>query len=127
MSGARVPDLLREFHEHRLGREIEGNEFADADVDLFDEIVSGVALKEADCDAVIAAALVTGWTIDRLDRPLRQILRCGAFELAERKSTPTPAIISEYVEVAKAFYDSPEPGFANGVLDTIAKRVRSKS
>ncbi|MBV7256203.1 transcription antitermination factor NusB [Pacificimonas sp. WHA3] len=124
MSGAPVPDLLREFHEHRLGREIEGDALADADVDLFDEIVSGVALNAAEYDQVIQAALAAGWTIERLDRPMLQILRCGTYELAERKRTPKGAIISEYVDVAKAFYESPEPGFANGVLDTIAKTLR---
>ncbi|MEO0500067.1 MAG: transcription antitermination factor NusB [Pseudomonadota bacterium] len=124
MSGAKVEDLLREFHEHRLGREIEGSELADADVDLFDEIVSGVALNEARYDETVSSALAAGWTLDRLDRPMRQILRCGTYELMERKTTPRPAIISEYVDVAKAFYEPPEPGFANGVLDTVAKRVR---
>ena len=124
MSGAPVPTLLREFHEHRLGREIEGDSFADADADLFDDIVSGVALREAEFDEFIAAALAEGWSLERLDRPMRQILRCGVYELTSRPDVPTGAVISEYVDVAKAFYEPPEPGFVNGMLDTIAKRVR---
>ena len=124
MSGASVPGLLREFHEHRLGREIEGDEFADADADLFDDLVSGVALREAELDEKISTALAEGWTLDRLDRPMRQILRCGVYELLARIDVPRNAVISEYVDIAKAFYDSPEPGFVNGLLDTLAKSIR---
>lgn len=125
MSGAPVPVLLREFHEHRLGREIEGDEFADADVDFFDDIVSGVALREEEFDQVIAGALAEGWTLERLDRPMRQILRCGVYELTARPDVPTGAVISEYVDVAKAFYEPPEPAFVNGLLDNVAKSVRA--
>jgi N utilization substance protein B len=125
MSETPVPSILREFHEHRLGREIEGSEFADADADLFDDIVSGVALREEELDGYIEAALAEGWTIERLGRPLRQILRCGIYELVGRPDVPTGAVITEYVDVAKAFYEAPEPGFVNGLLDTVAKRVRS--
>ncbi|MEE4349765.1 MAG: transcription antitermination factor NusB [Pacificimonas sp.] len=124
MSDVPIPTLLREFHEHRLGREIEGDEFADADADFFDDIVSGVALREDEFDAMIADALAKGWTLDRLDRPLRQILRCGVYELTARIDVPTGAVISEYVDVAKAFYEAPEPAFVNGLLDTVAKAVR---
>ncbi|MBZ6379139.1 transcription antitermination factor NusB [Pacificimonas flava] len=125
MSDAPVPTLLREFHEHRLGREIEGDEFADADADFFDDIVSGVALREEEFDGFIGGALAEGWSLDRLDRPMLQILRCGVYELTARPDVPTGAVISEYVDIAKAFYEAPEPAFVNGVLDTVAKRVRS--
>ncbi|MGB7405617.1 MAG: transcription antitermination factor NusB [Pacificimonas sp.] len=125
MSDAKLADLLREWHEHRLGREIEGDEFADADVDLFDEIVSGVALASDEYDTAIQDVLAEGWSVKRLDKPMHQLLRCGVFELTQHKRTPTGAIISEYVDVAKAFYEAPEPGFANGVLDSIAKKVRA--
>ncbi|MBB5280274.1 transcription antitermination factor NusB [Pacificimonas flava] len=125
MSGAPVPLLLREFHEHRLGREIEGGEFADADADLFDDIVSGVALSEETLDETIAGSLASGWTLDRLDRPMRQILRCGIYELSQRLDVPTGAVINEYVDIAKAFYEPPEPAFVNGLLDAVAKKVRA--
>ena len=37
-----VAPLLHEFHHHRLGATIEGVEYADAEVDFFDDLVSGV-------------------------------------------------------------------------------------
>jgi transcription antitermination factor NusB len=80
--------------------------------------------RRAEIDAAIGARLASGWTLERLDRPMRQILRVGAYELIARPDVPTATVISEYVDVADAFYDKKEKGFVNGVLDGIAKAVR---
>jgi len=119
-----VPMLLHEFHHHRLGATIEGVEYADAEVDFFDDLVRGVAARMAELDGLIAAKLAKGWSLERLDKPMRQILRAGAYELAARIDVPTGSVISEYVDVAKAFYDRKEAAFVNGILDAIAKDVR---
>ena len=119
-----VPKLLHEFHHHRLGATIEGVEYQDAEVDFFDDLVSGVAAREAELDSAIAARLAPDWPLHRLDRPMRQILRAGAYELAARIDVPTGTVISEYVDVAKAFYGQKEAGFVNGLLDAVAKDVR---
>ena len=119
-----VARLLHEFHHHRLGATIEGVEYADAEVDFFDDLVSGVAAREAELDSAIAARLTPDWPLARLDRPMRQILRAGAYELAARIDVPTGSVISEYVDVAKAFYGQKEAGFVNGILDAVAKDVR---
>jgi N utilization substance protein B len=124
MEGTPVPRLLREFHEHRLGATIEEAEYVDAERDFFDDVVSGVEARKADVDAAIAAKLASGWSMDRLDRPMRAILRAGTFELMARKDVPVGSVISEYVDVAHAFYDKRESGFVNGLLDAIAKEVR---
>jgi N utilization substance protein B len=119
-----VARLLHEFHHHRLGATIEGVEYADAEVDFFDDLVSGVAAREAELDEAIARRLTADWSLGRLDRPMRQILRAGAYELAARIDVPTGSVISEYVDVAKAFYDRKEAAFVNGLLDAVAKEVR---
>ncbi|WP_299323906.1 transcription antitermination factor NusB [Parasphingopyxis sp.] len=124
MEGTPLARLLKEFHDHRLGAIIEDIEFADAEVDFFDDVVSGVNARRAEIDDMIAAKLATGWTLDRLDRPQKQILRAGTYELLARKDVPVAAIIGEYVDVADAFYEKREKGFVNGLLDAIAKDVR---
>ena len=120
-----IPQLLHEFHHHRLGATIEGVEYADAEVDFFDDLVSGVNARSAELDERIAARLAKDWSLNRLDRPMRQILRAGTYELVARIDVPTGSIISEYVDVAKAFYDKREASFVNGLLDAVAKDVRT--
>lgn len=125
MEGTSIPALLHEFHQHRLGAIIEDVEYADADIAFFDDIVSGADARREEIDGIIAAKLSTGWTLERLDKPMRQILRAGTYELLARNDVPTGAAISEYLDVTDAFYDRREKGFVNGLLDAIAKAVRS--
>jgi N utilization substance protein B len=117
--------LLHEFHQHRLGATIEDVEYADAEVDFFDDIVSGVHARSEEIDALVAAKLAKGWSLSRLDKPMRQILRAGTYELLARIDVPTASVISEYVDVAHAFYDKSEASFVNGLLDAVAKDVRT--
>ena len=124
MEGTALPLLLDEFHRHRLGATIEEVEYIDAEVDFFDDVVKGVSARRDEIDALIGARLAAGWTLDRLDRPMRQILRAGTYELVARIDVPTASVISEYVDVARAFYAKRESGFVNGLLDAVAKAVR---
>ena len=116
--------LLDEFHQHRLGREIEDAQYADAEVAFFDDIVSGVIARQDEIDALLAGRLAEGWTLARLDRTMLQILRAGAYELVARPDIPVSTTISEYLDVAHAFFDKSDARIVNGVLDAVAKAVR---
>jgi N utilization substance protein B len=124
MEGTAIPKLLHEFHQHRLGATIEDVEYVDADAPFFDDIVKGVDARREEIDRLIASKLSADWSLDRLDKPMRQILRAGTYELLARPDVPTGAVISEYLDVAHAFYDRREAGFVNGLLDAVAKEVR---
>ena len=124
MEGIPVAALLHEFHHHRLGATIDGVEYAEADVDYFDDLVKGVDARLAEIDALIAGKLADGWSMERLDKPMKAILRVGAYEIIARADVPDVTIITEYVDVAKAFYDKREAGFINGLLNALAKEVR---
>jgi N utilization substance protein B len=116
---------LAEFHNHRLGAEMEDAQFLPAETDFFDDIVTGVDARRGEIDAHITQALAEGWSLERLDRPMRQILRAGVYELIARADVPMGAVITEYVDVAHAFYDKREAGFVNGLLDAVGKKVRA--
>jgi N utilization substance protein B len=116
--------LLDEFHQHRLGHTIDEDEFADAEVDFFDDLVRGAIARRDEIDDLLTAKLAEGWTLKRLDKTMLQILRAGAYELIARPDVPVAAAISEWVDVAKAFFDDREAKFVNGVLDALAKDVR---
>jgi N utilization substance protein B len=124
MEGTPLPRLLKEFHDHRLGAVIEDAEYHAAERDFFDDIVTGADARRVDIDALIGERLAKGWSLERLDRPMRAILRAGAYELVARPDVPVASVISEYVDVAHAFYDKRESGFVNGLLDAIAKHTR---
>jgi transcription antitermination protein NusB len=125
MEGTPVTALLHEFHQHRIGATIEDVEYADADIDFFDDVVRGATTRAEEIDRLIAGKLAAGWTLERLDKPMRGILRAGTYELLARNDVPKGAVISEYLDVADAFYDKREKGFVNGILDAVAKDVRA--
>jgi N utilization substance protein B len=125
MEGTPIARLLHEFHEHRLGATIEDQKYHEAERDFFDDIVMGAEARQGDIDTLISGRLAEGWTLERLDRPMRAILRAGAYELIARPDVPVATVITEYVDVAHAFYDKRESGFVNGLLDAIAKEARS--
>ena len=127
MEGTPVARLLKEFHDHRLGATIEDAQYHDAEHDFFDDIVLGVDARKSDIDTIIGKRLAEGWTLERLDRPMRALLRAGTYELIARKDVPVGSVISEYVDVAHAFYDKKESAFVNGLLDAVAKEARGAS
>ncbi len=124
MGANAVPQLLNEFHAHRLGEVIDGERLADADIDFFDDLVSGAIERRDELDSLIGGLLQQGWSLGRLDRLMLQILRCGAYELVARPDVPAGAVVSEYVDVAHAFYPRAETGFVNALLDRLGKSVR---
>ena len=124
MEATPLAKLLDEFHRHRLGAEIEGDQYAEAETAFFDDVVQGVSARKDEIDALLSDKLAAGWKIERLDKTMLQVLRAGAFELLARADVPTATVITEYVDVAHAFFEVREAKFVNGLLDAVAKVVR---
>ena len=119
-----VADVIAEFINLRFGPEAEDPTLRDADRDLFQAIVRGVVRRQREIDPVVDQQLAEGWRLHRIDSILRAVLRAGVLELIERADVPVRVVISEYVNVAHAFFDGDEPKVANGVLDKLARRFR---
>ncbi len=124
LGGASLPDVLAEFESYRLGKEIDGDQYRDADFAFFRDVVGGVVREQQALDPVVHTTLSAGWPLARIDVTLRAILRAGAYELAGRTDVPARVVIAEYVDVAKAFFEGDVPAMVNGVLDAIARRLR---
>src|ERR1700753_1578145 len=103
-----LEDTLSQFSAHMLGGEVEGEQYLPADADFFRQIVSGVIKSQLDIDPTLDKAL-TAWPVGRIDAPLRAILRAAAFELLRRRDIPAGVVITEYVDVTKAFYEDDAP------------------
>ena len=131
MGGVGVDAVVREFSDHRFGGVIDSetqspdNPLAEADEAFFAEVVRGVVADQARIDRAIVRRLAQNWKLERLDATVRAILRAGAYELAARDDVPAEVVIDEYVELAKSFFEGPEPGFVNGALDAVAQDVRA--
>ena len=122
-----LEDTLSQFSAHLLGREIEGEQYLPADADFFRQILTGVIRNQLDIDPTVDNALQKGWPVARIDATLRAILRAATFELLRRRDIPSGVVITEYVDIAKAFYEDDAPGLVNGVLDAIAKQANRDS
>lgn len=124
VSAAGAEAVIREFGEHRFDRDIEDMTLAGADEAFFADLVRGVVAHQGEVDAAVARRLAQNWRLERIDATVRAILRAGVFELTHRPDVPTEVVIDEYVELAKSFFEGPEPGFVNGALDGVAQDVR---
>lgn len=124
VGGGDIVAVVTEFEAHRLGKEIDGIEYRQADAAWFRDIVAGVVGEQRRLDPMIHDALVKDWPLKRVDATLRAILRAGTYELTKRPDVPGRVIITEYIDIARAFYAEDEPKLVNGVLDAIAHLAR---
>lgn len=126
MSGEHVSEVIADFRSNRLGSEMDGDQYRDADADWFNLIVKGVVAQQLALDPEIHGVLTDDWPLSRIDSTLRAILRAGAFELNDRKDVPTAVIINEYVDIARAFFEEDdEPKLVNAVLDRLSRKYRN--
>ncbi|VAW13703.1 Transcription termination protein NusB [hydrothermal vent metagenome] len=117
--------VVAEFSAGNMGRivgEDQGVDLVEPDADFFRNLIFGVVQNQKDIDPAINKALAKGWKLDRLDATLRAILRAGAYELKHRTDVPMKVAITEYLDIARAFFDGPEPKVVNGVLDALARK-----
>ncbi len=119
--------VRNEFLEHRFGATYDGEEMQDGDVNLFAQVLEVAVNYQAPIDQMTDRALVAKWPIARIDPTLRALFRAAGAELRDT-GTPPKVVISEYVDVARAFFpDGKEPSFVNAVLDPMAREARPEA
>lgn len=89
-------------------------------------LVTGVADNRERLDAAIDAKS-QGWTLERMPVLDLNVLRLGAFELAERRDVPVAVVIDEAVALAKRFSTDNSGRFVNGLLAALAPELRHES
>lgn len=126
-AGQSVDAVRQEFETHRFGQEVAGEELAEGDVDLFRGVLEGALEGQARIDQMTDRALKVSWPIDRIDPVLRALFRAAGAEL-DAKDTPPKVVITEYLEVAQAFFpESREVKFVNAVLDHMAREAQPQA
>ncbi|MGB0852704.1 MAG: transcription antitermination factor NusB [Pikeienuella sp.] len=128
LSGQDMDMVRKQFESHRIGAEIDGDQYREADIDLFRKILDDVVAHQVAIDQMTDRALVDKWPLGRIDSTLRAMFRAAGAELLHATKTPPKVIIVEYVDVAKAFFpDGKEPGLSNAVLDAMAREARPEA
>lgn len=125
LAGSEADPVLQEFLEKRWTNS-DGDDapLAEPDVKLLTTIVQGVSARRDELDRILEKALTKAWPPERLETLLRAILRAGVYELSTLNDVPARVVITEYVDVAHAFFDGNERGLVNGVLDRLARSLR---
>jgi N utilization substance protein B len=124
MTGIDLTEVIAEFEAHRLGQEIEGCRYGEVEPEFFRALVEGTVREQLRIDPLIDKQLAEGWRLTRVDSILRAILRAGAYEILVRSDVPARVIISEYVDIAHAFFAEEEPKVVNGILDRLGHKAR---
>lgn len=119
--------VQQEFEDYRFGADVDGNELAEGDVDLFRKLIDDAVNWQSKVDQMTDRALVEKWPINRIDPTLRALFRAAGAELIEGDAPPK-VVISEFVDVAKAFFpEGREPKFVNAVLDHMAREAKPEA
>ena len=116
-----LDEVMNEFVSFRLGKEVEGEHMSKADTAFFQDLLAGIVENQRALDPIIDTHLASKWRLHRIDSTLRAILRAGAYELTNRKDIPHAVVITEYVDVAHAFFEKDEPKVVNAVLQNLWK------
>jgi N utilization substance protein B len=125
LTGAGAKAVVLQFRNHHFGYDDEPGDYIEADEDFFEDLLTGIVSRQDEVDSLAASVVKEGWKYSRLDATVRAILRAGGYELLAREDVPVGVIINEYVDIAKAFFEGPEPGLINATLDALARKVRS--
>lgn len=126
-SGQTIEAVVQEFQEFRFGAVYEGDEMMEGNFDLFKSLVENAVDNQAKIDQMTDRALVAKWPIARIDPTLRALFRAAGAEIIGT-DTPPRVVISEFVDVARAFHpDSKEPQFVNAVLDHLAREAKPEA
>ncbi len=115
--------IIREFSEHRFDTKLDDIELPLPDLAYFEFLLRGVMDNQMAIDRRIDKNLAKNWRLSRLDSTLRAILRCGVQELINAEKVPRSVVVSQYADIAHAFFDGPEGGMVNALLDHVSQSV----
>jgi len=105
-----------------LGRFFAENASEDSVRQLATEWVKGAWDNIEQCDEIITNAAIK-WEIARLSSVDKSILRLSVYQLKYCEDIPAKVVINEAIELAKKFSTTQSPGFVNGVLDAVLKKL----
>jgi N utilization substance protein B len=95
---------------------------AEPDKAFLRKLLTGLLEKREEIDALIKTLLTDKWTMERMSPLLLALIACAIYEMSFAGSLAPPIVIDEYVTLTGRFFEGPEVGFVNGMLDALAKK-----
>lgn len=109
--------------EEALAYNIQGLDVPEPAADYARTVVHGTLDHLPQIDALISNYTI-GWSLDRLPRTDRMVLRLAVFELSHLgDQVPVAVVINEAVELAKLYGDEASGRYINGILASIASAL----
>lgn len=124
VAGKTGHEVVPQFVARGFAGALDQEDATPADPRFFELLVLGVAGEGPTLDRMLTDCLTPEGHLERLEVVLRAILRLGAYELLSMTDVPARVVITEYVQLAEAFFSNREPALVNGVLDRVARVVR---
>ncbi|HIF51474.1 MAG TPA: transcription antitermination factor NusB [Thiotrichaceae bacterium] len=116
LTGKDVADVIAEFESDK-------HTLAKTDVDYFKHLLRGTIKSNDELDAQISKLLDR--PVDELDAIERAILHIGCYELQHHIEIPWRVVVNESIELAKLFGAEESHKYINGILDKVARELRS--
>ncbi len=124
-AGSDSADILDYYDDHFTGLQVEDEEMLPPDRDLLSQLLKGVQKNFKTLEATVESHISKKPENrdSKKDLIILSCLYCGSFELIQHQEYDAPLIISEYLHIARSFYDDTEVKLVNGVLDAVKKTL----
>ncbi len=121
---ALLEDYLSQWQDDKTSSSRVISRDADPDKNFLRKLLTGVMEKKEEMDEILKSSLNDKWTMERMSPLLTSILTCAIYELRYAGALNLAIIVNEYVTLTGRFFEAPEVGFVNGLLDTMAKELK---
>jgi len=115
VSGTPTEEIETQFIANQITKKI--------DLDYFKELLHAIPKQQVELDQYMKPFLKR--PIQELDPVELAILRLAIYELASRLDIPYRVVLNEALELAKKFGSVEGYKFVNGVLDQVARKIRT--
>ena len=88
---------------------------------FLEQLVRGTIEHKEAIDAILEGKL-ENWTLSRLPKIERTVLRLSVYELLYMQDTPQKVVLNEAIELCKVFSDDKSSKFVNGVLSKFTQQ-----
>ncbi|MGI5950128.1 transcription antitermination factor NusB [Peptoniphilus sp.] len=115
-------EACNDYSNKTLELFIDNHEFLGDELDYINRVIPDLVENLETIDNTIEKNL-KGWTVSRLAKVDRQILRIAVYEFLYKDDIPPEVSINEAVDIARQYSTEDSPKFVNGILGSIYRSL----